>query len=38
MVTPMPGDVILHNGELRTVPGVSVYRALSLEPGGEVAK
>ena len=35
MVTVKPGDVILHNGEPRTVAGVSVYRALPMEPGGK---
>ena len=33
MVTVRPGDVILHNGDPKTVAGVSVYRTLSLEPG-----
>ena len=38
MVTVRPGDVILHNGEPRTVAGVSVCRALSTETGAEAAR
>jgi hypothetical protein len=30
------GDVIVHNGEERTVAGVAVYRALGIEAGTEV--
>ena len=37
-MTVKPGDVILHNGEPRTVAGVSVYRALSVEEGRETAR
>ncbi len=38
MVTVKPGDMIMHNGEPRTVTGVSVYRAMLLKPEQEVAR
>jgi len=36
IVTTKPGDVLLHHGEPKTVAGVSIYRALGIEPGKAV--
>jgi hypothetical protein len=36
MVTVKPGDTLLHQGRPHRVVGVSIYRALSEEPGREV--